>query len=167
MFRRTIRLMRARLAILLCTLAATPGAAGDEPAMVVDPESGKVLHAVAADRPWYPASLTKMMTLYLAFEAIERGTLTPESPLTVSPDGRRLWVPSKKDNIRRGLFRDGRPLTFQNTVRTIVRPRNHGACSATASRNAATVVTGTVIIANTTVLRSAKRNCGSSSTSAR
>ncbi len=39
---------------------------------------------------------------------------------TVSPDGRRLWVPSKKDNLQRGLFRDGQPLTFDSTVRTIV-----------------------------------------------
>ncbi|MCG8406884.1 MAG: Ig-like domain-containing protein [Phycisphaerales bacterium] len=39
---------------------------------------------------------------------------------TVSPDGRRAWVPSKKDNVVRGLFRSGEPLTFENTVRTIV-----------------------------------------------
>jgi DNA-binding beta-propeller fold protein YncE len=38
----------------------------------------------------------------------------------ISPDGLRMWVPSKKDDVERGLFRDGQPLTFQNTVRTIV-----------------------------------------------
>jgi len=40
--------------------------------------------------------------------------------LTISPDGRRIWIPYKKDNTERGLSRDGLPLTFENTVRTIV-----------------------------------------------
>ena len=39
---------------------------------------------------------------------------------TISPDGQRLWIPSKKDNIDRGLFRDGTSLTFESTVRAIV-----------------------------------------------
>ena len=38
----------------------------------------------------------------------------------VSPDGASLWVPSKQDNIARGLARDGQNLDFQNTVRAIV-----------------------------------------------
>ena len=39
---------------------------------------------------------------------------------TISPDGRRLWIPSKKDNTLRGLARDGLKPTFESTVRTIV-----------------------------------------------
>jgi YVTN family beta-propeller protein len=38
----------------------------------------------------------------------------------VSPDGGSLWVPSKQDNIKRGVLRDGQQLNFQNTVRAIV-----------------------------------------------
>ncbi|HTE42579.1 MAG TPA: galactose oxidase-like domain-containing protein, partial [Steroidobacteraceae bacterium] len=38
---------------------------------------------------------------------------------TVSPDGQSAWVPSKQDNIQRGVQRDGRGLDFQNTVRAI------------------------------------------------
>jgi DNA-binding beta-propeller fold protein YncE len=38
----------------------------------------------------------------------------------ISPDGRQAWVPSKKDNIARGIFRDGQPLTHDNTVRSII-----------------------------------------------
>jgi hypothetical protein len=49
-----------------------------------------------------------------------RGLPNYLSSLTVSPDGSRVWIPSKKDNIQRGKFRDGLPLTFENTVRTIV-----------------------------------------------
>ncbi len=37
----------------------------------------------------------------------------------VSLDGRAAWVPSKQDNVQRGVLRDGRPLTFENTVRAI------------------------------------------------
>jgi len=40
--------------------------------------------------------------------------------LTISPDGQRIWVPSKKDNAGRGSFLSGESLTFQSTVRTIV-----------------------------------------------
>lgn len=38
---------------------------------------------------------------------------------TISPDGSQAWVPSKQDNLRRGMLRDGLDLNFQNTVRAI------------------------------------------------
>ncbi|WP_395745181.1 Ig-like domain-containing protein [Prosthecobacter sp.] len=38
----------------------------------------------------------------------------------ISPDGLSAWVPSKQDNIQRGVFRDGLPLNHENTVRAIV-----------------------------------------------
>jgi len=38
----------------------------------------------------------------------------------ISPDGRWLWAPAKKDNTARGVLRDGQPLTFDSTMRTIV-----------------------------------------------
>jgi YVTN family beta-propeller protein len=37
----------------------------------------------------------------------------------ISPDGRSAWVPSKQDNVKRGVLRDGQALDFQNTVRAI------------------------------------------------
>jgi DNA-binding beta-propeller fold protein YncE len=49
-----------------------------------------------------------------------RGVPNYLSSLAISPDGRRALVPSKKDNVARGLFRDGEELTFENRVRTIV-----------------------------------------------
>lgn len=52
--------------------------------IVVDYETGKVLHAVNPDTRNYPASLTKMMTIYLAFEAVRTGQLTMNQQLTVS-----------------------------------------------------------------------------------
>ncbi|MFT7663611.1 MAG: YVTN family beta-propeller protein [Planctomycetota bacterium] len=49
-----------------------------------------------------------------------RGAPNYLTALAISPSGLRLLVPSKKDNIERGLFRDGLPLNFENRVRTIV-----------------------------------------------
>ena len=40
--------------------------------------------------------------------------------VAITPDGRRAWIPSKKDNITRGTFRDGQPLTHDNSVRSIL-----------------------------------------------
>ena len=48
-----------------------------------------------------------------------RGLPNYLSQITLSPDGTQAWVPSKKDNIQRGLKQDGLPLTFESTVRPI------------------------------------------------
>jgi D-alanyl-D-alanine carboxypeptidase len=53
-------------------------------AIVVDDKSGSVLHEVSADEPRHPASLTKIMTLYLLFERLDEGTLKLDTPLLVS-----------------------------------------------------------------------------------
>ena len=53
-------------------------------AMIIDANTGKVLHDANADALRYPASLTKLMTLYLAFEALDQGRLTLDTQLTVS-----------------------------------------------------------------------------------
>jgi D-alanyl-D-alanine carboxypeptidase len=52
--------------------------------IVIDDNSGQVLHDVNADEPRHPASLTKIMTLYLLFEQLEAGTLKLDSQLLVS-----------------------------------------------------------------------------------
>jgi D-alanyl-D-alanine carboxypeptidase len=53
-------------------------------AIVVDANSGAVLHASSPDALRHPASLTKIMTLYLLFERLESGKLKLDSPLQVS-----------------------------------------------------------------------------------
>ncbi len=53
-------------------------------ALVIDARSGKVLHAENADTRLHPASLTKMMTLYIAFEAIENGEISLDDSVLVS-----------------------------------------------------------------------------------
>jgi len=52
--------------------------------IVVDDKSGLVLHEVSADEPRHPASLTKIMTLYLLFEQLEAGKLSLDTELPIS-----------------------------------------------------------------------------------
>lgn len=52
--------------------------------IVIDAESGRILHATNADSLRHPASLTKMMTLYLTFQALESGKLTLNQYFSVS-----------------------------------------------------------------------------------
>src|SRR3954464_449562 len=53
-------------------------------AIVVDGATGKVLYARNPDAIRYPASLTKMMTLYLLFESLDRGKISLDTPMIVS-----------------------------------------------------------------------------------
>ena len=59
-------------------------AAGKHAALVVDANSGPRALPDAADEPRYPASLTKMMTLYIVFELIEQGRLSYETMIKIS-----------------------------------------------------------------------------------
>ena len=63
-----------------------PQAASTAPyaAMVVDARSGKVLHSRNADTRLHPASLTKMMTLYVVFDAIKKGEISLDSKVLIS-----------------------------------------------------------------------------------
>lgn len=54
-------------------------------AIVVDAKSGEVLYAKRADSPRYPASITKVMTLYLTFEALQAGKIDLDDPVVFSP----------------------------------------------------------------------------------
>jgi D-alanyl-D-alanine carboxypeptidase len=67
------------LVILPLTAMATPYAA-----LVIDARSGEVLHETNADARLHPASLTKMMTLYIAFQAVERGEISLDTPVRIS-----------------------------------------------------------------------------------
>ncbi len=62
--------------------AATP--ARSEALLLVDADSGKVLRAENATYPWYPASTTKLMTLYMTLSAIRDHRITPDTLFTVS-----------------------------------------------------------------------------------
>ena len=71
-------------ALLLVAMAAAPLSAAPYAAMVIDARDGKVLHSRNADTRLHPASLTKMMTLYVAFEAVRNGEITLDTKVKVS-----------------------------------------------------------------------------------
>src|SRR6185295_19940444 len=88
----------AAMAVAALGLAAqpTPAAAqipylqvpSSEPkytAIVVDARSGEVLFNKRADSPRYPASITKIMTMYLAFDALANGRMRMTDQIMVSP----------------------------------------------------------------------------------
>ena len=90
--------------------------AGDEPRysdIVVDGNSGAVLHAVAADSLRHPASLTKIMTLYLLFEQLEAGKLKLESSLPVSEHA------ASQNPTKLGL-RAGQTIKVEDAIKGIV-----------------------------------------------
>ncbi len=68
------------------TLASNPSQAAPYADIVVDANSGNVLHETNADARRHPASLTKIMTLYLLFEQLEAGKLKLDSQLKVSQE---------------------------------------------------------------------------------
>lgn len=82
-------------------------------------ESGEVTEIDAAD-----FTVTRKFALAMDpgpdSEASARGVPNYVRSVVPSPDGALLWVPSKKDNVVRGLARDGQALTFETSVRTIV-----------------------------------------------
>jgi D-alanyl-D-alanine carboxypeptidase len=82
-------------------------------ALVVDANSGRVLHEANADAPRHPASLTKIMTLYLLFEQLESGKLKLDSELQVS-DHASQQAPSKL-----GL-QPGQQITVEDAIRAVV-----------------------------------------------
>lgn len=87
--------MRALMSVLLlffAVLRSESTAAG--PAMVFDAESSRVLYAEDPDMLWHPASLTKLMTVYLTFEALKADKFTLKSKVTASPNAFRQ-PPSK------------------------------------------------------------------------
>jgi D-alanyl-D-alanine carboxypeptidase len=67
---RAVMLNLFRLVIALCAACTAASPASANPTLVVDIETGAVLHADEAGLPWYPASLTKLMTAYVTFERL-------------------------------------------------------------------------------------------------
>ena len=75
-----------RMFVFLCgiLICVTAHAAQYRAALVADMDTGRVLYQENATEPNYPASLTKIMTLYLTFDALEHGRLSLDDYLIVS-----------------------------------------------------------------------------------
>jgi D-alanyl-D-alanine carboxypeptidase len=90
-------------------------------AIVVDANSGEVMHAANADAPRHPASITKIMTLYLLFEQMEAGKLRLDSPLQCSANA-AAQAPTKLG------VRPGQTITVEEAIKSLVtKSANDGA----------------------------------------
>lgn len=103
----------AILMVLGAALVTTAPAQARYASLVMDAETGQVLHARNANDRNYPASLTKMMTLYMTFQALERGELRLNQRLPVSRRAQGM-TPSKL-----GL-RAGSTITVENAILALV-----------------------------------------------
>ena len=81
-------------------MAQSPATQPKYAAIVVDANSGEVLYASRADSPRYPASITKVMTMYMAFEALEQGKVRLGDRVVISP--RAAAAAPTKSGMRAG-----------------------------------------------------------------
>jgi D-alanyl-D-alanine carboxypeptidase len=97
-----------------CGLLA-PGIAGavTAPILVVEVDSGRVIYSQGATDPWFPASVTKLMTAYVALDMVRQGKASLDTLLTVSANA-AAEPPSKMG------FRPGTQLTLDNALKIIM-----------------------------------------------
>jgi D-alanyl-D-alanine carboxypeptidase len=106
------KLIARRLATPLAglfVLALFAPCAQATPSVVIDVASGQILEQDQATASWYPASLTKLMTAYVALDAVRKGKIALDTPMMVSPRATRM-APSKMG------FRPGTEVTLQNAL---------------------------------------------------
>jgi D-alanyl-D-alanine carboxypeptidase len=104
------------LAAIAATLIATPASAASartEAALLIEADTGKVLFAENATMPWYPASITKLMTAYVTLQAVKSQRITLDTPFTVSPRA-ATQAPSKI-----GL-KPGSKITVDNALKILM-----------------------------------------------
>lgn len=99
--------------IALLSVVASPTFAARYASIIVDERSGTVLHAANPDSRIFPASLTKMMTLYMVFEALKSKRLTLDTKLEVSKRASRR--PASKLGLKKG-----QTITVRDVIGTLV-----------------------------------------------
>jgi D-alanyl-D-alanine carboxypeptidase len=100
--------------VLAAALAVVaPRIAHAEALLVVEADTGKVLQAENATYPWYPASVTKLMTAYVTLKAVKDGRISLDSLLTVSP------VAAAQSPSKMG-FRPGTQVTVDNALKMML-----------------------------------------------
>jgi len=97
----------------LAVAAAAPRAARAEALLLIEADSGKVLQMENATYPWYPASVTKLMTAYVTLRAVKDGKMSLDTLLTVSPAA-AAQSPSKMG------FRPGTQVTVDNALKMML-----------------------------------------------
>src|SRR5436190_17332943 len=95
------------------TISSNPTQAAPYADIVIDANSGNVLHSTSPDARRHPASLTKIMTLYLLFEQLEAGKLKLDSQLKVSAEA------ASQDPTKLGL-KPGSTLQVEDAIKGII-----------------------------------------------
>jgi D-alanyl-D-alanine carboxypeptidase len=90
-----------------------PRLANAEALLLIEADSGKVLQADNATVPWYPASLSKLMTAYVTLKAVKEGRITLDTLFTVSP------VAASQSPSKMG-FRAGTQVTVDNALKMML-----------------------------------------------
>ena len=90
-----------------------PRLAHAEAHLLIEADTGKVLEAENATYPWYPASVTKLMTAYTTLKAVKEGRITLDTLLTVSP------VAASQSPSKMG-FRPGTQVTVDNALKMML-----------------------------------------------
>ena len=99
---------------ILCTASGVVvDKAAAEALLVIEVDSGRVLFAQNAGQPWYPASVTKLMTTYVTLHAVKEGRLTLDEPLTVSANA------VAQAPVKMG-FRAGTQVTVDNALKMLM-----------------------------------------------
>ncbi|MBF9196139.1 D-alanyl-D-alanine carboxypeptidase family protein [Microvirga terrestris] len=106
------RVLRVTAFALAALMSGSALAAGG-PALVVELESGRVLHAERATDPWYPASITKLMTAYVALDKVRSGQMSMDTLLIVS-EGAASLPPSKMG------FKPGTEIRLDNALKIMM-----------------------------------------------
>ena len=75
----------AAVVAVAATLVGATGASAAAPYVVADVAAGRVLMSEDATMPWYPASVTKLMTAYVTLKQLRAGANPPETAIPVSP----------------------------------------------------------------------------------
>lgn len=100
-------------AFALALAANAPAAAAKGPFILVDAESGKVIAQHEAGRQWYPASITKLMTVFVTLRAVRASKVTLDTTLTVSANA--LAQPPSKMG-----FPVGTQITIDNALKILM-----------------------------------------------
>jgi D-alanyl-D-alanine carboxypeptidase len=101
------------VALTAALALAAPTQARAEATLLIEAATGKVLHAENATRPWYPASVTKLMTAYTTLRAIKEGRIGFNTMLTVSRNA-AAQQPTKMG------FKVGTTLTLDNALKMLM-----------------------------------------------
>ena len=99
--------------VTFASMALAGAGAMAAPSILIDAASGDVLEQQDATRSWFPASTTKLMTVYVALDAVSTGRMSLNTPMIVSPRALSM-APSKMG------FAPGTQVTLDNALKMLM-----------------------------------------------